>query len=69
MIRHGRPMAALQRRLFGEQIDLTVPVETWLAGARSARLSVPPGPAVIRVEIDYDYQFPDSDRSNNVWSR
>jgi hypothetical protein len=63
-------MPALVRvtRADGEQLELSVPVETWLAGARSARLSLPPGAAITRVEIDPAFLFPDYDRRNNAWT-
>ncbi|HEU4829948.1 MAG TPA: M1 family metallopeptidase, partial [Gemmatimonadales bacterium] len=51
----------------GSTIELDVPVETWLAGARRATLTVPTG-TVTRVEIDADRFYPDTDRANNVWT-
>ena len=53
----------------GELIRREVPVETWLAGATTATITVPPGAAVTRVEIDREHSFPDIDRSNNAWIR
>lgn len=46
-----------------------IPVETWLAGARTAAVTLPAGSPVVRVEIDPEQLFPDVDRSNNVWTR
>jgi hypothetical protein len=46
-----------------------IPVDTWLAGARTATLTLPAGSPVTRVEIDPEQYFPDVDRSNNVWTR
>ena len=46
---------------------LVVGPETWLAGRR--RLEVPVEGRVVRVEIDAALDFPDIDRSNNVWPR
>lgn len=65
------PMPARLRitREGGETLEREVPVETWLAGARTARVSVPAGPPVVRVEIDPSMAFPDVDRRNNVWTR
>lgn len=52
----------------GETVRATVPVETWLSGARSATLTLQaPGP-VVRVEIDPEHLFPDVDRENNIWT-
>jgi hypothetical protein len=53
----------------GTTLERTVPVETWLGGARMATVTVPAGPAVTRVEIDPERDFPDVRRANNVWSR
>lgn len=46
-----------------------VPVETWLAGRRTATVTLPAGSPVVRVEIDAEQHFPDLDRENNVWTR
>lgn len=56
-------------RADGVQLELEVPVETWLAGARRATLQVAAGSPVVRVEIDPEYRFPDADRTNNSWAR
>jgi hypothetical protein len=53
----------------GETLDLEVPVSTWLTGATSAKLEVPAGPPVVRIEVDPEQLFPDIDRRNNVWDR
>lgn len=45
-----------------------VPVEHWLSGARTTLVSIPPGAAVARVEIDAERVFPDVDRANNLWT-
>lgn len=47
---------------------LTVPVERWLAGARSATLRATGG-VVTRVQIDAAGIYPDTDRANNLWPR
>jgi hypothetical protein len=46
-----------------------VPFETWLAGNRTAVVTVPAGSPVVRVEIDAEEVFPDIDRENNLWVR
>jgi hypothetical protein len=48
---------------------LEIPVDVWLAGATRAEVTVGPGAAVTRVEIDAERVFPDVDRTNNVWPR
>ena len=53
----------------GEVVDREVPVEHWLAGATTAEVTVSDGAAVVRVEIDAEWAFPDVDRRNNVWER
>ncbi len=45
-----------------------VPVEVWLAGARTHALRVPSGAGVVRVEIDPERAFPDVDRTNDRWA-
>lgn len=53
----------------GEVLEREVPVETWLAGRRTATVRVPAGSPVVRVEIDAAGVFPDVNRENNVWTR
>jgi hypothetical protein len=53
----------------GTTLERTVPVETWLGGARIATVSVPAGSPITRIEIDPARDFPDVQRANNVWSR
>jgi len=56
-------------RADGSTTRLTVPVDTWLSGARRATVTVPNGSTVRRIEIDPDQYFVDVDRSNNSWTR
>jgi hypothetical protein len=44
-----------------------IPVDAWLTGRRSTSITV--GGTVTRVEIDRAMNFPDVDRTNNVWPR
>jgi hypothetical protein len=53
----------------GSTMTREVPVDTWLSGRREASVTVPTGGPVQRVEIDADHDFPDVDRTNNVWTR
>jgi hypothetical protein len=46
---------------------LTVDVDRWLSGARTATLDVPAGAPVVRVELDAGHDFADVDRDNDVW--
>lgn len=51
----------------GKTITRTINVETWLRGATSTILSIDAEEDVAKVEIDPEHNFPDADRSNNVW--
>ena len=55
-------------RADGSTSRFTVPVDTWLAGARRATLTVPNAATVRKMEIDPEQYFVDVDRGNNVWS-
>jgi hypothetical protein len=53
----------------GHTVSTVIPVETWLAGARTATVTLQaPGP-VVRIEIDPEHVFPDVNRADNVWTR
>ena len=53
----------------GEELQENIGVEVWLAGERSTSITVRVPSPVVRVEIDPDGNFPDTDRTNNVWTR
>lgn len=53
----------------GQTVQREVPVDTWLAGDKTAAVTLPPGQTVTRVEIDAAKVFPDVDRTNNVWEK
>jgi len=53
----------------GEVRQETIGVEVWLAGERTTTLTVHLPSPVVRVEIDPEENFPDTDRTNNVWTR
>jgi hypothetical protein len=63
------PVRLTITRADGEVLDEEIPVETWLAGATTAAITVPAGAPVTKVEIDAARAFPDIDRDNNVWIR
>jgi peptidase M1-like protein len=52
----------------GSTRDVVIPVDAWLAGARSQTATFDPGD-VVRVEIDPGKFLPDVDRANNVWTK
>jgi hypothetical protein len=54
----------------GGRVDtLTVPASVWFSGERRWSLRVAREPAVRTIEIDPRREFPDIDRSNQVWPR
>jgi aminopeptidase N len=63
------PARLLVTRQDGRTERAEVPVETWLAGARQATVTVAAGSPVVKVEIDPERRFPDVNRANNVWTR
>jgi aminopeptidase N len=52
----------------GETITRKISVERWLNGHRDATVTVETDSPVTRVEIDTSGNYPDTDRTNNVWS-
>ncbi|HEV2750355.1 MAG TPA: M1 family metallopeptidase [Gemmatimonadales bacterium] len=61
------PVLLAVTRADGTVQRVTVPVATWLAGARRVQVRVPRDPRVVRVDIDPEALFPDADRSNQAW--
>ena len=53
----------------GEERQENIAVDVWLAGERTTSITVRVPSPVVRVEIDADGNFPDTDRTNNVWPR
>jgi hypothetical protein len=56
-------------RTNGRVERLTLPVDVWLQGERRRNVRIPRDPGVKAIEIDPDRDFPDLDRSNQVWPR
>ena len=52
----------------GDNVRAEVPVETWLAGARTATVTLPSGAPLARVEIDPEHLFSDARPENNRWA-
>ena len=52
----------------GEELQENIGVEVWLTGERSTSITVRVPSPVVRVEIDPEGNFPDTDRTNNVWT-
>jgi hypothetical protein len=63
------PVRLAVTRADGAVERVTLPVSVWLGGARQAVVRVAGSPAVVRVEIDPEADFPDLDRANQVWER
>jgi hypothetical protein len=61
------PVLLAVTRSDGSVQHLTLPVATWLTGARRAQVRVARDPRILRVEIDPEARFPDVDRSNQTW--
>lgn len=53
----------------GQTQRAEIPVDVWLRGQPSARLTVETPSPVTRVEIDPEGHFPDVDRDDNVWPK
>lgn len=63
------PVRLAVTRADGRVERITVPVEVWLAGARSHTVRVAAGPSVTKVAIDPEHVYPDVDRTNQTWER
>jgi hypothetical protein len=63
------PVRLAVTRTNGQVERVTLPVETWFAGTRRRTVRVARQPAVKTIEIDPEKEFPDLDRSNQVWPR
>ena len=63
------PVRLAITRQNGQTERREIPVDTWLAGAREATVTVAAGSPVTRVVIDPEMYFPDINRSNNTWNR
>ena len=53
----------------GETVERRLPVDLWLRGAREITRTIETEAPAERVVIDADRYYPDTDRSNNVWTR
>jgi hypothetical protein len=62
------PVRLVVTRADGRVERVELPVDPWLAGARTQTARIPSGSTVRSVEIDPELAFPDVDRGNNRWS-
>ena len=53
----------------GKVTRTEIPVDVWLTGKRTAETVVKTSSPVVKVEIDAEQVFPDTNRGNNVWVR
>jgi hypothetical protein len=63
------PVRLVVSRTDGRADSLTVPASAWFGGERRRTVRVAALPAVKSIEIDPERDFPDVDRSNQVWPR
>ncbi|MGH7528636.1 MAG: M1 family aminopeptidase, partial [Gemmatimonadales bacterium] len=63
------PVHLVVTRAEGKSDTLKVPVGVWLGGVKRTTVRVAKEPALKSLEIDAAHEFPDVDRSNQVWPR
>jgi len=63
------PVFLAVTRANGRVDQLTIPVDVWFGGDRRHAIRIPREPMVKSIEIDTQKDFPDLDRSNQVWPR
>jgi aminopeptidase N len=63
------PVLLAVTRSDGRVDRLTLPVDIWFSGERRHSFRIAREPTVKTLEIDPDKNFPDFDRSNQVWPR
>jgi hypothetical protein len=63
------PVRLAVSRMGGQVDSLTMPADVWFGGERRRSVRVAASPAVSSIEIDPHREFPDIDRSNQVWPR
>jgi len=63
------PVRLAVTRTNGRVDRVTLPVDAWFQGERRRTARVARSPAVKTIEIDIERDFPDFDRSNQVWPR
>lgn len=53
----------------GDTVERRLPVDLWLSGQREITRTIETDAPAERVEIDAEQFYPDTDRSDNVWTR
>jgi hypothetical protein len=63
------PVRMAVTRANGQVQRITLPMDIWINGVRRKTVRIARQPAVKTIEIDPEKEFPDLDRSNQVWPR
>ena len=63
------PVHLAVTRTNGQVQEVNVPADVWFGGERRRTIRVPRNPGIKSIEIDPKKDFPDIDRSNQVWPR
>ena len=63
------PVLLAVTRANGRVDRLSIPAEVWFAGGRRHAIRIVREPTVKTIELDTQKEFPDLDRSNQVWPR
>jgi hypothetical protein len=63
------PVLLAVTRADGRVDRVTIPADVWFAGDRRHAIRIAREPMVKRIEVDTQKDFPDLDRSNQVWPR
>jgi hypothetical protein len=63
------PVFLAVTRVNGRVDQVTIPVDVWFAGDRRHAIRIAREPMVKSIEIDTRKEFPDLDRTNQVWPR
>jgi peptidase M1-like protein len=63
------PVVLAVTRVNGTVDHVTLPADVWLRGDRRHTIRVAREPVVRSIEVDPEKEFPDIDRSNQVWPR
>ena len=53
----------------GSEREFVVPVDGWLDGDLGVPVNIPDGSDVVSIQIDREALFPDTDNTNQLWTR
>jgi hypothetical protein len=63
------PVLLAVTRVNGKVDRVALPADIWFKGERKQTVRVAREPVIRNIEVDPDKEFPDIDRSNQVWPR